>query len=69
MSNSDMIKCLKVSELKDSQNLVKVFNETFFDKEELSWNEFKDKFEDKENGFQWILSPKGIRKKLEEHNV
>ena len=69
MNNSDMIKCLKVSELKDSQNLVKVFNETFFDKEELSWSEFRDKFEDKENSFQWILSPKGIRKKLEEHNV
>ena len=69
LSNSDMIKCLKVSELKDSQNLVKVFNETFFDKEELSWNDFRDKFEDNEKSFQWILSAKGIRKKLEENNV
>ena len=69
MSKQDLIKCLTTSELKDSQNLLKVFNESFFDKEELNWEEFKDKFDKKENGFQWILSSKGIRKKLEENNV
>jgi len=59
---------LNVSELKDSKNLVKVFNEKFFDKEELSWEEFKEKFK-KDGGFQWLLSAKGIRKLLEENNV
>ena len=63
-----LLKCLDVCELKDSQNLVKVFNSTFFDKEELNWYDFKQKFS-KENSFQWILSSRGIRKKLEENNV
>ena len=69
MTKEDLLKCLRVSELKDSQNLLKVFNETFFDKEEYTWEEFKEKFNKEENGFQWILSPKGIRKKLEENDV
>ena len=60
MTKEDLIKCLGVSELKDCQNLVKVFNETFFDKDSLNWPEFKDKFENKDNGFQWILSTRGI---------
>ena len=49
MTKDDLIKCLRVSELKDSQNLVKVFNESFFDKEELTWEEFKEKFSKDEN--------------------
>ena len=69
LTKDDLIKCLKVSELKDSQNLVKVFNNTFFDKDELTWDEFKAKFENNEGGFQWLLSSKGIRKKLEENDV
>ena len=69
MKKEDFLKCLKVCELKDSQNLVKIFNETFFDKEELSWKEFKNKFEQKKNNFQWIISSKGIRKMLEENDV
>ena len=69
LTKDDLIKCLKVSELKDSQNLVKVFNDTFFDKEEFTWEEFKQKFDDNEGGFQWLLSPKGIRKKLEENDI
>ena len=32
-------------------------------------NELKTKFLDKENGFQWILTSRGIRKMLEAHNV
>ena len=68
--NTDDLKDrLNVSELKDSKNLVKVFNEKFFDKEELSWEEFKEKFNMKDGGFQWLLSAKGIRKLLEENNV
>ena len=69
LTKDELIKCLKVSELKDSQNLVKVFNNTFFDKDELTWDEFKAKFDNNEGGFQWLLSPKGIRKKLEENDV
>ena len=69
MDNENLKKCLNTSELKDSQNLVKVFNETFFDKEELTWEEFKEKFNKKDEGFQWLLSSKGTRKLLEENNV
>ena len=69
MSKEDLIKCLGVSELKDCQNLVKVFNDTFFDKDSYTWMEFKNKFENKDKGFQWILSTRGIRLKLEENNI
>jgi hypothetical protein len=67
MKEEDFINCLKVCQLKISQNLLKIFNQNFFDKDEFDWNEFKNKFNQKENGFQWILSPKGIRKMLEEN--
>ena len=67
MKEEDFINCLKVCQLKISQNLLKIFNENFFDKDEFDWNEFKNKFNQTENGFQWILSPKGIRKMLEEN--
>lgn len=69
MSKEDLIKCLGVCELKDCQNLVHVFNNTFFEKESYNWMEFKEKFHNKEKGFQWILTSKGIRRNLEEHNV
>ena len=69
LNEKELLKCLDVCELKDSQNLVKVFNNTFFDKDELTWDEFKAKFDNNEGGFQWLLSPKGIRKKLEENDV
>lgn len=55
--------------LENNVNLVKVFNDNFFTKENLTWLEFKQKFQDKENGFGWIFSSKGIRRKLEENNV
>ncbi len=69
MSKEDLIKCLGVCELKDCQNLVNVFNNTFFEKDSYNWIEFKEKFENKENGFQWILSSCGIRKMQEENDV
>ena len=69
LKRDELIKLVNCAELKDNQNLVKVFNETFFTKEKLTWLEFKQKFEDKENGFGWIFSSKGIRRKLEEHKV
>ena len=69
LPKDELIRLVNCAELKDNQNLVKVFNETFFDKEKLTWPEFKQKFEDKENGFGWIFSSQGVRRKLEEHNV
>ena len=70
MNKDDLINCLNVCELKDSENLVEVFNNSFFEKKKsYSWNDFKEKFLNKENGFQWILTSKGIRKMLEDHNV
>ena len=69
LKKDELIKLVNCAELKDNQNLVKVFNETFFNKEKLTWLEFKQKFQDKENGFGWIFSSQGIRRKLEEHNV
>lgn len=71
MTKEDLIKCLAVSELKDSENLVKVFNDAFFDKDSFTWSEFRDKFDGKksDNTFQWLLSSRGIRKHLEENNV
>ncbi len=71
LSNQQLIQCLSVCELKDCQALLNSFKEDFFDENEggYNWIEFKEKFEKKDKGFQWILSTRGIRKKLEEHNV
>ena len=69
LSKEDLVKLINVAELKDCENLIKIFNEGFFTKESFNWEEFKEKFEDIENGFGWIFSSKGIRRKLEEHNV
>ena len=69
LSKEDLLKLINVAELKDCENLLKIFNENFFTKESFNWEEFKEKFEDIENGFGWIFSSKGIRRKLEEHNV
>ena len=65
----DLLKLISFAELKDNEHLVKVFNDNFFTKEKFTWFEFKQKFKDKENGFGWIFSSQGIRRKLEEHNV
>ena len=69
ISTEDLKKMINVAELKDCQNLVKIFNEQFFDEENINWTEFKKKFENIENGFGWIFSSKGIRRQLEEHNI
>ena len=68
LKREDLIKLVNCAELKDSENLVQVFNEQFFNKESFNWTEFKGKFEDIENGYGWIFSSKGIRRKLEENN-
>ena len=69
LKKDDLIKLVNCAELKDCQNLVKVFNDSFFNKDNFNWTEFKAKFEDSENGFGWIFSSQGIRRKLEEHNM
>jgi hypothetical protein len=57
---------------KNSENLLKYFNNNFFgeNKDELSWDEFKKKFISNDNQenkcFGWILSTQGIRNKLED---
>jgi hypothetical protein len=69
LEEDDLINLAKVSELKDCENLVNKFNKTFFEKESYKWEEFKRKFEDLDNGFGWVISSKGIRRKLEENNI
>lgn len=60
---------IETNEIKDCVELVRVFNESFFDKDAITFNEFKLKFADSNNGFQWLFNPKGIRNQLEIHNV
>ena len=69
IAKEDLLKLIKVSELKDSENLVKIFNDSFFKQEKYRWDQFKNKFKDIDNGFGWVLSSKGIRRKLEENNI
>ena len=67
IKKEDLITMLKVSELKDSQNLLQFFNANFFQKKSnYTWDEFKALFENKNTGFGWLFSPNGVRKKLEE---
>ena len=57
------------------EELLKFFNENFFgDKQELNWDEFKNKFicnegNDDNKSFGWIFSTAGIRNKLEDKNI
>ena len=57
---------------KNSENLLKYFNNNFFgeNKDELDWDEFKKKFISNDNQenkcFDWILSTQGIRSILED---
>ena len=69
LPKEDLVKLVNCAELKDCENLVNMFNNNFFVKESYTWEDFKGKFEDLENGFGWIFSSKGIRRKLEENNV
>ena len=69
IEKEDLLKLIKVSELKDNENLVKIFNDSFFKQEKYRWDQFKNKFQDIDNGFGWVLSSKGIRRKLEENNI
>ena len=56
---------LKIYNFKNCETLLKEFIKSFFsDNNPINWEKFKQKFEGPE-GFQWILSSKGIRSKLE----
>ena len=68
ISKEDFVKLENTSELKDCENLLKLFNDNFFKGSGYTWQQFRNKFEDKENGFGWVISSKGIRRKLEENN-
>ena len=67
LGKEELLNLLKTSELKNCENLLKIFNNTFFKKESYNWNDFKKQFEDIDNGFGWILFSRGIRRKLEEN--
>ena len=68
-SIEDLKSLLEFSELKDCQNLVKIFNINFFlNKNGFTWDEFLLKFKGSE-GFGWIFSTKGIRQKLQENQT
>lgn len=54
---------------KHVENLLKYFNQQFFDKESFTWEEFKNKFGYDNNSFAWIFSSKGIRSKLEDKSI
>ena len=54
---------------KDSENLLEYYNNNFFDKEQLTWDEFKSKFGNNKQSFSWIFSSKGIRNKLEDKTL
>ena len=69
VSKDDLIKLVKIYELENCRNLVAKFNDRFFDQEVNKWENFRKKFEDIENGFGWVISSKGIRRKLEENNI
>lgn len=73
LSQEDIKKLIDSAELKDSENLVDFFNESFFcmSPEGFEWEDFKKMFGDKDTNmnFAWIFSTNGIRQKLEEKNI
>ena len=68
LSNDELRETIGTSELADCENLFQFFNQNFFDKEDFTYEEFKDKFNDQNNGFGWIFIPQGIRLMLEKQN-
>lgn len=56
-------KLVEIYNAENCETLLDEFNKFFFTNNSLDWQAFREKFE-MENGFQWILSPKGIRAKL-----
>ncbi len=68
LKDNELILTYRISEMKGLENLLKYFNEHFFnDKKSFEYSEFREKFIDDEC-FNWIFSPSGIRYKLEHNN-
>lgn len=68
ITQEDLKNIIDCMELKDAMNLLKVYNETFFnEKTELTYEEMKANFSDKQ--FGWLFNPRGIRNLLEKNNV
>ena len=69
LEEGEFLNLMKTAEIKNCENLVIIFNKSFFKKESYNWNDFKKQFEDVDNGFGWVISSKGIRRKLEENII
>ena len=69
LKENELILTYRISEMKGLENLLKYFNHHFFnDKQSFEYSEFREKFIDDEECFNWIFSPSGIRYKLEHNN-
>ena len=70
LDKSVMKKILDTCELKDSMNLSELtMKEIFNGQSELSYEAFKSLFNQNKESLGWLISVKGIRHALEEHNV
>ena len=65
-AGQNLDKFIQIYDLKNCENLLRIFNLGFFHGMKLTFYEYKLKFKDI-NGFAWVFSPKGIRQKLEEN--
>ncbi len=65
LTEAELLNLSETSDLQNCEYLVERFNYTFFTKERYNWDEFKKQFVDIDYGFGWVLSSKGIRRKLE----
>ena len=65
-AGQNLDKFIQIYDLKNCENLLRIFNLGFFNGMKLAFYEYKLKFKDI-NGFAWVFSPKGIRQKLEEN--
>ena len=68
LTQDELREAISISELADCEKLLEIFNKDFFDKDCFTYDEFKQKFIDQNNGFGWIFSPQGVRFMLEKHN-
>ena len=65
LTEAELLNLSETSDLQNCEYLVERFNYTFFTKERYNWDDFKKQFVDIDYGFGWVLSSKGIRRKLE----
>ena len=65
LNENELLNLYETSDLQNCEQLVERFNYTFFTKDGYNWDDFKKQFIDIDYGFGWVLSSKGIRRKLE----